>query len=103
MVNKGVELINKANRQENLIKEISENLMMEKMTRYQLAQRVDKLTNEVEKHDAVLDAMINVINLHNESLKHLIRDVNALHKWLMWQSISVAILAFAWLVLVIRG
>ena len=93
MANKGVELINKVNQHDKLIKENAE----------KLTQRVDGLTNEVEKHDAVLDAMINVINLHNESLKHLIRDVNALHKWLMWQSISVAILAFAWLVLVIRG
>ena len=103
MANNGVDLINKVNRQEKMIKETAENLTMEKMTRYQLAQRVDRLTDKVEPQDAVLNSAVDLINLHNESIKNLIRNVNALHKWLMWESVSVAVLAIAFFVRAIWG
>ena len=93
MANKGVEMINKVNRQEKLLNETAEKLTLEKMTRYQLEQRVDKLTDKVEQREQTLHGMIGTQRLHTGTIKDLIRSVNALHKWLMWESVSLAVLA----------
>ena len=99
MANKGVELINKLNRHDTQIDEIAETLDMQRSKRKEMEIDITQLRNEFELdiyHNK--QRFINLhesVQLHHKTIINLIKDVNALHKWLAWQSVSVAVLALA--------
>lgn len=92
MANKGVELINKVNQHDKLIKDGAVKLSAEVSERYQLAKRVNELTDKLDKRDKLLDEMMIMHNLHNESIKRLIRDRKRINRDTILQGIAIILL-----------
>ena len=107
MANKGVELINKVNRHDTQIDEIAETLDMQRSKRKKMGIDIAHLRSDFEFNrnddDRYLKQLFKSSNLHANIINELLEEVTSLHKWLMWQSLSVLVLVIAFFVQAIWG